>query len=497
MSGSSASPMAVSHTLTILSNFSWVLHVHKNQVDPSTCRALKEFPSQLTPDRVSEMLKVLDHLCVCAGQPDIRFIEMIRAKKEKIVSSRGETVAFLDSSPIELNGIVYPETIRTSNCQIIGHFSKCDPCKRYRDNLRAIYNRWTKKCSPTHISVSSHINERYLDTPQKASKISKLRNKVRTTKEQIKKLREKIKDISNRYGETLDEGLHSDLVSIMRDNQEQINEAYPEGSFPRLFWEEQFKAASLADSRQMRWHPTTIKWCLNLLLMSGSAYRAMRDSGFVKLPSERTLRDYTNYFEVKTGFQDEVDEQLIQEISSLHLSENRMFFGILLDEMKIKEGLVFNKYSGKIIGFIELGSINNDLLRLEQEGEHPDLAKYILALMVRGTLCQLEFPYAHFGTKGITADLMFPILDEALYRLESRGIKIISVTADGASPNRKLFSMFNSDRSTVSYKAPNPYSSDGKRSLFFFVDPPHLIKTVRNCWSKSGSTSTRHMVVSS
>ena len=75
--------------------------------------------------------------------------------------------------------------------------------------------------------------------------------------------------------------------------------------------------------------------------------------------------------------------------------------------MKIKEGLVFNKYSGKIIGFTQLGTINDDLLRLEQE-EHPPFAKYVLAIMVRGTL--LEFPYAHFGTRGITADLMFPII---------------------------------------------------------------------------------------
>ncbi len=422
---------------------------------------------------------------------------MIRAKKGKIMSSNGESVAFLDSSPIELNGTTYLETIRTSRCQIIGHFTKCDDCKRYRDNLRAIYNRWTKKSS-VNISISSHINERYLDTPQKTSKISKLRNKVRTTKEQIKKLREKIKKISERFGETIDDGLHSDLISIMKGNQDRNNHAYTEGSFARLFWEEQLKAASLADAKQMRWHPAMIKWCLNLSLMSGSSYRAMRSSGFVKLPSERTLRDYTNYFEMKTGFQDGVDDQLTQEISLLRLPENRKFFGILLDEMNIREGLVFNKYSGKIIGFTELGTINDDLLRLEQEEEeHPNFAKYVLAIMVRGTLCsKLEFPYAHFGTRGITADLMFPIIDEALYRLESKGIKIISITADGASPNRKLFNMFNIDKSTVSYKAPNPYSCDGERSLFFFVDPPHLIKTVRNCWSKSGITGTRHMVVS-
>ena len=41
-----------------------------------------------------------------------------------------------------------------------------------------------------------------------------------------------------------------------------------------------------------------IKWCLNLKLLSTSSYHALRTSGFVTLPSERTLRDYTSYFYV-------------------------------------------------------------------------------------------------------------------------------------------------------------------------------------------------------
>ena len=167
-----------------------------------------------------------------------------------------------------------------------------------------------------------------------AGKITNLRNKVRTSREEIKKLRERIKEASKRFGETIDDGFHSDLISIMKKNQTPINEAYPEGSFARLFWEEQFKAGSVVDARQMRWHPAMIKWCLNLLLMSGSSYRAMRSSGFKKLPSERTLHDYTNYFEIKPGFQDEVDEQLTQEISLLCLPENRKFFGVLFYWMK-------------------------------------------------------------------------------------------------------------------------------------------------------------------
>ena len=96
----------------------------------------------------------------------------------------------------------------------------------------------------------------------------------------------------------------------MKDNSDQINKAYPEGSFRRLFWDEQFKAGSLSDSRQMKWHPVIIKWCLHLKLISGAAYHAVKGSNFLKLPSERTLRDYTDYFENKGGFQTEVDHSL-------------------------------------------------------------------------------------------------------------------------------------------------------------------------------------------
>ena len=99
----------------------------------------------------------------------------------------------------------------------------------------------------------------------------------------------KIKKLTEEQGEVLDSCLTSDLVSIMEENSERVKAAYLEGSFARLFWEEQLKAASVADKRRIRWHPTMIKWCLNLKLLSSSAYHAMRSSGFITLPSERTL----------------------------------------------------------------------------------------------------------------------------------------------------------------------------------------------------------------
>ena len=136
-----------------------------------------------------------------------------------------------------------------------------------------------------------------------------------------------------------------------------------------------------------------IRWCLNIKLLSSSAYHALRTSGCIKLPSERTLRDYVHYFKSEPGFQ--------TEASIEKLSLERRYVSLIIDEMKIKESLVYNKYNGEIIGFTHLGDINDELQKLEQQHiDHPPVAKHILALIVRGLLFKLEFPYAHFATVG-------------------------------------------------------------------------------------------------
>ena len=126
------------------------------------------------------------------------------------------------------------------------------------------------------------------------------------------------------------------------------------------------KPATANDARQIRWHSVIIKWCLNLKLMSSSMYHALRSSGFVKLPSERTLRDYTHYFNIRPGFQDEVNDQLLKEIDNMMLPPERKYIALLIDEMKVK-GLVYNKTSGVIVGLTNIGDINQQLLRLEQK----------------------------------------------------------------------------------------------------------------------------------
>lgn len=94
----------------------------------------------------------------------------------------------------------------------------------------------------------------------------------------------------------------------MEECSDKVTSKHPVGSLARVFWEQQLKAASCSDQRQMRWHPLIVKWCLYLRHQSSSAYETMHQSGLISLPSQRTLRDYTHYSSTTIGFSDEVDQ---------------------------------------------------------------------------------------------------------------------------------------------------------------------------------------------
>ena len=254
-------------------------------------------------------------------------------------------------------------------------------------------------------------------------------------------------------------------AKIMGEMTEKVHRDNPEGSFRRMFWDQQIKALNVEDSHQIRWHPAMIKWCLHLKFLSSSAYHALRSSGVIKLPSERTLRDYTHWIRAGVGFQDEVDVQIVKEANVC--DDKDKYIVLLWDEMKIKEDLVFDKNTCQLIGFTDVGDINNHLNEFERQCSSGDnksdqpIATHMLLFMVRGMFSSLEFPYAQFSTKGATADVLFPIVWEAVQRLESSGLKVIAFNCDGASANRKIFKMHGKGKELV-YKTKNPYSDDNR-----------------------------------
>ena len=155
--------------------------------------------------------------------------------------------------------------------------------------------------------------------------------------------------------------------------------------------------------------------------------------------------------------------------------------------MYIKEGLVYNKHNGELIGYCDLGDVNNHLLQLENEYKNPtslqhhQFASTMMVVMVRGLFNSFLFPYASFPASNLSGEQLVPIFYEAIMRVELCGLKVACITLDGNSVNRKFIKLIGQiKKNNISYKFKNPLSFNA-REVFLFSDPPHLIKTARNC----------------
>lgn len=177
-----------------------------------------------------------------------------------------------------------------------------------------------------------------------------------------------------------------------------------------------------------------IRWCLYLHHLSTGAYETLCSCGAVTLPSQRTLRDYTHFIQATSGFSHEVDEQLIDLASIGTCPEREKYVVVLMDEMHIKQSLMYNKHSGMhnitccwhqstvhmhflgvLIGYTDLGDINvhldrfqfsleeaneeeaGDVMEEEDSGdaeaeasEKNMLAESMLVLLVRGLFSNLK-----------------------------------------------------------------------------------------------------------
>ena len=340
---------------------------------------------------------------------------------------------------------------------------------------------------------NSHVNYRYLTSPEKADRLHHMHDLLRKTRQQVQRLSLKIEKIIHEKGVELDDSTHNDLLHMMKESSSRIDVTYSDDSFQKIFWKQQMKAATLGNPRSVRWHPLMIKWCLYLRHLSGKAYEHFRESGCIVLPSQRTLRDYTYHVHSTTGFSAEEDKQLMSAAKVEQSTEEwKKCVVLVMDEMYLKEDLFYDKHSGALVGFANLGETNEHLLKFHREiesskdatDETQPLAKTMLVFMVRGVFINLQYPYAQFPCAQVSGELLFDPFWEAIWRLERMGLKVLAATADGASTNRRLMKIHHNRGDDMTHKVINPYAPESeKRFLYFISDPPHLIKTVRNAWA--------------
>lgn len=373
----------------------------------------------------------------------------------------------------------HDEYYRSTNCELLMPDAvSCQPCSTIsviqEKQKKAIQKRLATPSKPK-APVSKTSPERIkLALQEQRLKCTNLEKKLAEMKGEIQKA-----------SIPIDEGLSKDIVSILSNIGSQKMTPFME-----LFWQQQKKMLQTS-TKGVRYHPMIIRFCLSLAAKSPSCYEELRNSGVLVLPSQRTLKDYRNAITPKPGFNAEVISDLITQTRTYF--DTQRYVVLLFDEMTVKANLVFNKVSGELIGFTDLGDPEINYNTLER---CDDLATHALVFLLRGVCTNLKFALAYFATTDVRCEQIFPVFWEAVYILEvTCNLWVIAATSDGASSNRAFYRMHNAldgdSGKNVCYRTINLYAK--YRFIYFFCDAPHLVKTTRNCLAHSRSGGSRYM----
>ena len=463
---------------------------------------IREQPSTIDSERcLQQVLSIIHKAKLCPGSTEDHFVQLLEKWGDKKYNQSGELIAFID------NKLGHSRTVRTANCELIccQHLQHCTCCSKYQTNLSVQRSRQKKNMSTSYTIHSSHVNYRFLTEDQKDERLRSLESAKRLHVQKNARLHQIIFNEIKKNGLTLHPHDSEDIASLTYDISEVVTRSFHVGSVQRIFWEQQIKY-NMVSKEQMRWHPYMIRFALNLKYASTAAYRAVQRSGVIALPSERTLRDYTHWISIKDGPQSEVLRHIQK---SINLSEeatpdSEVYFALSMDEMKIRSGLFFRKHTGELVGFTNLGEANENLERLVENlnggtSISDRLAEEVLVFMLRHiSKPSTYFPVAMYPSACLSGEKLYPVVFEVVEALELHGFPIISITSDGNSPNRKFYRMCSLDTPPPTYKTPNPYAMAKSRDIYFFCDPPHLLKTTRNNFANSYShANTRRLWVSS
>ncbi|XP_078610651.1 uncharacterized protein LOC144881434 isoform X2 [Branchiostoma floridae x Branchiostoma japonicum] len=486
----------------------WELYVHEKQLPVSdpVISALN-LPTVIQKSNQAKLFFELSYSSICVG--NIGYEELLEARREEY-----ETVVFRKTDGriaatedkgfhVVEGGKTYNQTIRHVDCQlIIPHnilSSRCTTCKEYSSTLRKALHRLKNK--PTiSISHSSKVPNKHLTKEQLKSKTADIQREKRAQKSLHLKVKQRVIESIEKEGCPVNNTQHSFLQTVMKST----TIPFPENTPQHFLFKQQLEQLQHHDSRSMRWHPMMIRWCLAIFHQSPAAYKTIRESGFLHLPHRTTLQQYSKFTKPTPGFNPDILQRLGETARVDQLPDFQRNVSLIWDEMKIKSGLVYDKASGELVGFTDLGSVNEILdnfekrCREEQHGtqELNDLATHVLAFMVRGVCSNLEFVFAYYPCQGFSSSQLFPAVWKATGILEGLGFYVRTFVCDGATPNRRFYKIHghHGDNAPVVYWAWNKCGLKRQRKVYFICDVPHLIKTTRNNWENSGGNKrTRNL----
>ena len=204
---------------------------------------------------------------------------------------------------------------------------------------------------------------------------------------------------------------------------------------------------------------------------SPAAYSYVR-SKFKKMPHPRTICRWLSAFSARPG----LTQQSFNTISERLKGPNANMYKLCtlhMDEMETKRKIDFDRRSGKVYGFTDIGcvALNDD--------SQPQATKVLMVVAV-GVTGYWKLPLAYYLTDGANANLQTSVLNDVIEQLWECGCVAISVTFDGCYANQKTLLNLGGSLKSDSIKSVFPHPSLPQMSVVTVFDACHIIKLIRN-----------------
>ncbi|KAH8020055.1 hypothetical protein HPB51_023938 [Rhipicephalus microplus] len=229
----------------------------------------------------------------------------------------------------------------------------------------------------------------------------------------------------------------------------------------------------------------TRSWVLNCLLhiSSPKAYSLIRKMNLLPLPSCSRLHQVLSSVSCEHGY----NHMVLQALEAFFAGKRDVekYGTLVLDEIKLREGVQFNKSTYKFDDFVEFESTG--------EQSKAILADHALVIMFIPLLHNWVQPIASFATRGAAPGVVLAkIVAESVLQLERHGASVLAVVSDGAGNNRSMWTHLGISGKLHQpvNKIPHPTLEDGC-FRHFLCDVPHILKCVRNHFLKHTCAKAR------
>lgn len=208
---------------------------------------------------------------------------------------------------------------------------------------------------------------------------------------------------------------------------------------------------------------------LSIFKKSPKAYNLM--CKYFTLPSKKVLKSMLAQVKLSPGINEIIFKELKATVSKM-LEQDRLCT-LIFDEMSVSPHVHYNVYTDDLVGFENYGNFKT-----------PNFANHVLVFMVKGVRKNYKQPVAYYFTQTLKASKLKEIIADVIANVQATGLKIIATVCDQSSANVSAINSLISEAKTAYFQAGKEWRRDiinvNNQPIIPLFDIPHLLKGIRN-----------------